>query len=61
MGNLITKILNSLSNCCPTYFHSSCCNDSIEVEIKNDKTKQDKTTDCQISNCFSFHRESVNH
>ena len=61
MGNLITKILNTLSNCCPTYFHSSCCNDSIEVEIKNDKAKQDKTTDCQLSNCCLFHRESVNH
>lgn len=63
MGSILTKIKEalSLSCCCPSYFHSTCCSDegALDIEIKNNK--MDKQTECSIFECFKFKRNVKNH
>jgi hypothetical protein len=63
MGSIITKIKDFFNICkYPTYFSSSCCDDTINIELKSeDKQEQDRLTFCSLSNCCIFKREVITH
>ena len=63
MGQWMSKVFNNCFNMCKyTSCKSSCCDDNIDLEIKNGRKQKDTETHCSFCfGCCQYHNENFVH
>ena len=63
MGQYISKLTNNICMCLKyTSCHSSCCDDNIDIDVKNDRKQKDteRHFNCCFG-CFEYESEAFVH